>query len=47
MADTTICEPDAPYNRTGLPKDFDADTYDHLLTSSCKPTKITSVRLDI
>ena len=38
---------DAPYNRTGLPEDFDADTYDHLLTSSCKPTKITSVHLDI
>ena len=38
---------DAPYIHTGLPKDYDADTHAHLLTVLCKPTKITSVHLDI
>ena len=38
---------DAPYIRTGLPEDYDGDTHAHLLTSLCKPTKITSVHLDI
>ena len=39
---------DAPYITTGrLPGDYNADTHAHLLTSSCKPTKITRVHLDI
>jgi len=38
---------DAPYITTGLPDDYDADTHAHLLTSSCKPTKITRFYLDI
>ena len=38
---------DAPYIKTGLPDDYDADTHSHLLTSLCKPTKITRVYLDI
>ena len=38
---------DAPYIKTGLPDDYDGDTHAHSLTSSCKPTKITRVYLDI
>ena len=38
---------DAPYIKTGLPADYDGDTHAHLLTSLCKPTKITRVYLDI
>jgi|TARA_R110000751_G_scaffold12412_1_gene42634 hypothetical protein len=39
---------DAPYiYGTKLPADYDGDTHAHLLTSSCKPTKITRVYLDI
>ena len=38
---------DAPYITTGLPDDYDGDTHAHLLTSSCQPTKITRVYLDI
>lgn len=39
---------DAPYiYGTSLPDDYDADTHAHLLTSICKPTKITRVYLDI
>ena len=38
---------DAPYITTGLPDDYDADTHAHLLTSICKPTKITRVYLNI
>ena len=39
---------DAPYiYGTKLPADYDGDTRAHLLTSSCKPTKITRVYLDI
>jgi len=37
----------APYIRTGLPEDYDGDTHAHLLSDKCKPTKITSVHLDI
>jgi len=36
---------DAPYNRTGLPDDYDGDTYAHLLTSLCKPSKITRLQV--
>ena len=40
---------DAPYiyDKLGLPDDYDGDTHSHLVTSSCKPTKITRVYLDI
>ena len=38
---------DAPYIKLGLPDDYDGDTHAHLVTSSCKPTKITRVYLDI
>ena len=39
---------DAPYvYGTSLPDDYDGDTLAHSLTSSCKPTKITRVYLDI
>ena len=38
----------APYfNGIPLPDDYDGDSHEHLLTSSCKPTKITRVHLDI
>ena len=38
---------DAGYIKLGLPADYDGDTHAHLLTSSCKPTKITRFYLDI
>ena len=38
---------DAGYIKLGLPDDYDGDTHAHSLTSSCKPTKITRVYLDI
>jgi hypothetical protein len=39
---------DVPYiNGTPLPDDYDGDTHAHLLTSSCQPTKIIRVYLNI
>ena len=40
---------DAPYIyvKLGLPDDYDGDTHSHLVTSSCQPTKIIRVYLNI
>ena len=44
-ASSYVSHIDTLFFETELPDDYDGDTHEHLLTSLCKPTKITRLQV--